>query len=110
MEPEQLFYKLLHAEDETEVDAILLDRGYLVDDESLWSALGGFENNFSTVGNQQAEPTGALVDKLINGIDAILIAACFSQGVSPESVDAPQSMGEAVERFFGVPPRQNGQH
>ena len=102
MEPEELFYKLLKAEDETEVDAILSDQGYLVDDESLWALLGGIENNFSTVSNQQEDPTGALVDKLINGIDAILMAACFSQDVSPESTEAPQSMGGAVERFFGV--------
>ena len=102
MEPEQLFYKLLKAEDEAEVDTILSDQGYLVDDEFLWPPLGGVENNFSTVGNQQADATGALVDKLINGIDAILMAQCFSQNVSPESAEAPQSMGEAVERFFGV--------
>ena len=102
MKPEELFYKLLKVEDETEVDAILSDQGYLVDDESLWSPLGGVENNFSNVGNQQADPTGALVDKLINGIDAILMALCFSQDVSPESTEAPKSMGGAVERFFGV--------
>ena len=102
MEPEKLFYKLLKAEDETEVDAILSDQGYLVDDESLWSSLGKIENNFSIVSNQQADPTGALVDKLINGIDAILMAGCFSQKVSPESTGAPKSMAGAVERFFGV--------
>ena len=101
MEAEQLFYNLLRAEDETKVDTILSDQGYL-DDDSMWLPLGGVENNFSTVGNQQAEPTGALVDKLINGIDAVLMAECFSTGVSPESAEAPQSMREAVERFLGV--------
>ena len=102
MEPEQLFYMLLKAEDEADVDAILMDQGYLVDDESIWSPFGGVENNFSTVGNQQADATGALVDKLINGIDAILMAQCFNSDISPESVDAPQSMSAAVERFVGV--------
>ena len=101
MEAEQLFYNLLKAEDETKVDTILSDQGYLGDD-SMWLPLGGIENNFSTVGNQQADPTGALVDKLINGIDAVLMSECFSTGVSPESAEAPQSMKEAVERFFGV--------
>ena len=101
MEAEQLFYNLLRAEDETKVDTILSDQGYL-DDDSMWLPLGGVENNFSTVGNQQAEPTGALVDKLINGIDAVLMAECFSTGVSPESAEAPQSMRESVERFLGV--------
>ena len=88
MEPEQLFYKLLKAEDETEVEAILDDQGFLVDDESLWCPLGGFENNFSTVGNQQADATGALVDKLINGIDSVLMAACFSEDIcrSPQKL------------------------
>ena len=102
MEPEQLFYKLLQAEDETEVEAALNGQGFLVDDESLWCPLGGFENNFSTVGNQHADATGALVDKLINGIDSVLMAACFSEDILPESPEAPQSMTEAVERFFGV--------
>ena len=101
MEAEQLFYNLLKAEDETKVDTILSDQGYLGDD-SMWLPLGGIENNFSTVGNQQADPTGALVDKLINGIDAVLMSECFSTGVSPESAEAPQSMKEVVERFFGV--------
>ena len=101
MEAEQLFYNLLKAEDETKVDTILSDQGYLGDD-SKWLPLGGIENNFPTVGNQQADPTGALVDKLINGIDAVLMSECFSTGVSPESAEAPQSMKEAVERFFGV--------
>ena len=102
MDSEQLFYDLLKAEDESEVDDILSDRGYLADDDSLWSPLGDIENNFSIVGNQQAEPTGALVDKLINGIDAVLMAACFSEGVQPDSSEAPRTMGDAVGRYFKV--------
>ena len=102
MDSELLFYDLLKAEDESEVDDILSGRDLLVDDVSLWLPLGGIENNFSIVGNQQAEPTGALVDKLINGVDAVLMAACFGDGVPPDSSEAPRTMGEAVERFFKV--------
>jgi hypothetical protein len=102
METEALFYRLLTAEDENKVDSILADAGYLLDDESLWQPLGGYENNFSTVGNQQADPTGALVDKIINGIDAVLMAECFSRGISPEASGTPQTMAEAVERFLGI--------
>ena len=102
MKPKDLFYRLLRAEDEMEVDVILQDEGYLVDDEAIWAALGGYENNFSTVGGQHEDPTGALVDKMINGIDAVLMAQCFSSGVSPESYKAPQTMVEAVERFFKI--------
>ena len=102
MDNEDLFYSLLKAEDETEVEAILSQEGYLVDDEASWVPLGQIENNFSNVGNQQADPTGALVDKLINGIDAVLMAECFRQGISPEAAEAPQSMGEAVEQFLRI--------
>lgn len=102
MKSQDLFDLLLKAEDETAVDGALLSAGYLVDDESIWMPLGNEENNFSWVNNQNANPTGALVDKIINGIDAVLMAECFSQGISPEGPNAPQTMAAAVERFFGV--------
>jgi hypothetical protein len=51
------------------------------------------ENNFSTVGNQQTEATAAFVEKIINGIDANLMAQCFSENINPES-------GEAVQGKF----------
>lgn len=102
MDPQTLFYSLLRAEHENDVDAILCEAGCLTDEESIWMPLGGYENNFSTVGNQQADPTGALVDKLINDIDAVLMAGCFEHGISPEGPDAPKTMATAVEQFFGV--------
>jgi hypothetical protein len=94
--------RLLKAEQEEEVEGILASCGYGLENESAWQPLGGMENNFSTVGNQQTEPTGALVEKIINGIDAILMAECFARGIDPESGEAPKSMAEAVELFFDV--------
>lgn len=102
MKAQDLFYSLLKAEDEADVESILSGAGYLDDDESVWLPLGGYENNFSTVGNQQADPTGALVDKIINGIDAVLMARAFSQSISPEGPDAPPTMADAVEKFCEV--------
>lgn len=96
-----LFQKLVQAENEETVDAILDSGGYFNDDENIWSPLG-FENNFSAIGNQQSDPTGALVEKVINGIDAVLMEGCFALGIDPEGPDAPQTMTEAVERFFSV--------
>jgi hypothetical protein len=97
----ELFRKLVEAESEDTVDAILNLAGYLNDDASLWAALG-FENNFSAIGNQQSDPTGAMVEKVINAIDAILLARSFALGIDPEGAAAPQTMTEAVERFFGI--------
>jgi hypothetical protein len=102
MDAETLFYRLLKAEDETEVDGILQQAGYLNDDPDIWQPFGEYEMNFNLIGNQQADPTAALVEKVINAIDAVLMSENFKRGIDPESQQAPQSMVEAVETFFGV--------
>lgn len=98
----QLFDALLHAESEEEVEGVLRGAGFWEPDEQHWMPFGGEENNFSTVGNQHAEPTGALVEKVINAIDARLMAGCFQAGIDPEGADAPATMQEAAEMFMGI--------
>jgi hypothetical protein len=93
MDAHDLFERLLHAELEDDVEDILRRAGFDLQNE---------ENNFSTVGNQQTEATAALVEKIINGIDAELMAECFRNGIDPEGSSAPRTMTEAVERFFDV--------
>jgi hypothetical protein len=102
MTPAELFDKLVQAETEDAVEALLTNAGYMGDDESMWHPLGDFENNFAAVGNQQSDPTAALIEKIINSIDAVLMAKSFEHGVDPQSSDAPPTMAAAVERFFGV--------
>ena len=97
-----LFEQLLKAESENDAAAILERAGYGLDNESAWRSLGDMENNFSTVGNQQTEATAALVEKIINGLDADLMAECFRAGVDPEGPGAPRTMAQAVQQFFGV--------
>ena len=97
-----LFQKLLHAETENEVENALTEAGYFTDDEDIWKPYG-FENNFGAIGNQQSDPTGALIEKITNAIDATLMAACYSKGLDPQGAEAPGTMSEAVELFFGVP-------
>jgi hypothetical protein len=97
-----LFEKLLHAEREDEVEKALAAAGYGID-QDVWKPLGGMGNNISTVGNQKEDPTDALVEKIINSIDAVLMAECHRRGIDPEGSEAPQSMSEAAEAFFGIP-------
>ncbi len=97
-----LFESLIRAEDEAEAERILEAAGCGLGNEGAWRPLGDMENNFATVGNQQTEATAALVEKLINGVDAVLMAECHRAKIDPESTKAPGSMSEAVERFFGV--------
>jgi len=95
-----IFDELVRAETEEAAFDVLERHGLL--DPVLWAQLGGQENNFAIVGNQHSNPTGALVEKVINAIDARLMAACFEAGVDPEGPDAPPTMRDAVERFFNV--------
>jgi hypothetical protein len=97
-----LFDRLIRAEDESGVEKILDEAGFSLANEAAWRPLGDMENNFSTVGNQQTEPTAALVEKIINGIDAVLLAECYSRKIDPEGSGAPATMAEAVQKFFGV--------
>jgi len=101
MDNHKLFEQLLHAETEDSVDDVLSKAGYL-DDESAWCPFGGFENNFAAIGNQQSDPSGALVEKIINAIDAVLMAECYTRNIDPEGSKAPKTMSQAVEQFYGV--------
>ena len=67
---------LLKVESETEVDEALKKAGYFNDDAEFWQPFGGFGMNLNTINNQQSDATAALVEKLINSIDAVLMA-CF---------------------------------
>jgi len=99
---EKLFYRLLKAETEDEVDRILQKEGLLCDDPSIWHPYGNMANNVFTIGNQQSLPTPAFVEKIINSIDAVLMAECWKRGINPESEQTPKTMAEAAEKFFNI--------
>jgi len=90
---------LLKAESEEQVISILKKAGYW-DNPNVWRLIGDREGNYSTIGNQQSRPEAAMTEKLINSIDARLMSECLAQGICPESEQAPQSIREAVARFF----------
>jgi hypothetical protein len=94
---------LLKAGSVDEINSILKDDEacFYFDDPQNWSSYGNRDKNWDTVGNQQTNPVGALVEIVTNGIDAILLRKAAEQGtVDPRSPEAPQSMEEAVKRYF----------
>ena len=97
MEPKTLCDRLLYAEDEETIVRTLKDAGYW-DDETAWRPYGDLHNNYGTIGNQQSEAVAALVEKIVNAIDARLVNECLSHGDNPESPAAPNSIREAVHR------------
>ena len=95
----QLALDLLHADSEEDAIGVLRDAGYW-DDAAAWRLFGDTEGNFAPIGNQQGKPEAALVEKIVNAVDARLMNACLAARVDPESAFAPQSIPEAVARFF----------
>jgi hypothetical protein len=95
----QFCLALMHADTENEVIQLLKEVGYW-NDLSKWRFYGDYENNFNTIGNQQARPDAALVEKLINAVDARLMCEALVHGIDPEGQDAPPTIREAVALFF----------
>lgn len=95
----KLCLELMQADREEQVITVLKAAG-LWDERRVWRLYGDRENNFSTIGNQQNRPDAALVEKLINSVDARLMHECLARGVNPESPAAPQTIRDAINRFF----------
>jgi hypothetical protein len=95
---EDLFWKLYKAKNEEAVENVI--KKYSEHFGSNWRPLGGNESNFGVVENQQSNPVAALVEKLTNSIDAILMRRCYEEGIDPKSPSAPLSIDTAIERFF----------
>ena len=99
MDARDLCMTLLECDAEDKVVEVLSNAGYWGDRDS-WRYFGDFENNWSTIGNQQSSPHAALVEKLVNAVDATLMGLCYENGYEPTSKDAPKTMRAAVSRFF----------
>ncbi len=97
----ELFQTLIACETEADVINALKSAGYW-DKPDAWRLYGDRENNFSIIGNQQARPVSALIEKFVNSVDAVLIRECHRKGINPESSDAPQSIEKALEGYFDI--------
>lgn len=78
---------------------------YGLDSSEYWKPYGGNLNNAGTFENQQSSPENALVEKLTNSIDAILMKECMLRGIQPkDKADpcVPQTINAATKMFFNV--------
>lgn len=97
----KLCFELLSSETEDEVVDVLKKWGFW-ENANCWKPYGNVQNNRGIVSNQQSSPVAALVEKIVNSIDAILTGECFKAGIDPASVMAPKTMQNAIEQFFQV--------
>ena len=95
----QLFNILYFAQTEDDVDQVVKTHPNVFKPEN-WYPLGGHENNFGVIENQQSTPIAALIEKITNSIDAVLMKKCLEADINPKSNQAPQSMDEARTNFF----------
>ncbi len=94
-----LALSILRVNTEEEVINILSDAGYW-DNADAWRDYGDTEGNYSIIGTQQSRAEAALVEKVVNSVDARLMNECYVRGIDPTSEKAPRSIREAVSRFF----------
>lgn len=96
---QELFLSLYRAKDENKVQVILEKYPELFAAGS-WEALGKNKSNFSIIKNQQSSPIAAIIEKVTNAIDALLMKKAYESGVEPKAPSAPQTMEEAVTSFY----------
>ncbi|MEZ4952195.1 MAG: hypothetical protein R2825_01305 [Saprospiraceae bacterium] len=97
---QDLFQKLFNASTEQELDAAINSFPEIFNDKKNWKPLGGNENSFGVIENQQSAPIASLIEKITNSIDALLMKRCLEMGIDPKSKGAPQSIEEAVKIFY----------
>ena len=101
MDNKSLALALAACEKEADIIRLLKDEK-LWDDPTRWRNFGDNENNWSTIGNQQSDADAALVEKIVNSVDALLMKECMIRDISPSSENAPRSIADALETFFNI--------
>lgn len=103
---EDLFWQVFNCNGENDLHKIVTDDEYFKKSDN-WYPYGGKKkddrSNFSTFLNQQDHSDAALIEKITNSIDALLLKRCKEEGIDPKSADAPQTMEEATDLFFDIP-------
>ncbi len=92
---------LAKAEKEKDVVQILSKIGFW-SDKKVWKEVDKSSGNWSTIGNQQSAPDAALVEKIINSVDAVLMRECLREGIEPTDKEAPKNIAEAQRKYFRI--------
>lgn len=91
MNSQEVCLRILRAESEREVDAIIESVPEL-SDAGNWYPIDERETNFNVVTNQASTGSKALTELCTNMVDAVLMKHAYQKGISPTGPDAPQSV------------------
>ncbi len=95
----EILLKLLKATKQEDVTDLINTHAFFKN--ARWAYYGNQENNAGTIKAQSPDPVGALVEKITNGIDALLTRMCWDKKIDPTSSSTPQSQHDAIKKFFG---------
>lgn len=91
---------LLSAETSGELKKIIETESFF--NGCVWVLYGGEGNHTGVIDGQMREANNALMEKITNSIDAILMRKCLEEGIDPRDKKvAPRSMVDAINRYFG---------
>lgn len=96
----EIFLQLYKAETEEEILKILEENDMNKNED--WRAYGDQESNYSVIGNQASSAEKALVERITNSVDAILMEKCYERGIDPKSDNTPNTTVEAINSFFDL--------
>lgn len=99
-----MFLKLLSVASSDEVASLIDNDNFFKSENCDWKPYGGRENNAGQVEGQMKSSSNALVEKLTNSIDALLMRRCYEvEGTAPNSKapKLPKSLSEAISKYFG---------
>lgn len=96
----EILFKLLHSQTSDEVEKIVNTEPFFKECE--WIPYGGRSNNVGTIEGQMRDADNALIEKITNSIDAVLMRKSYEIGIDPRDRKvAPNSMFDAIDKFFG---------
>lgn len=99
-----MFLKLLSVSSSDEIASLIESDNFFKPENCNWKPYGGRDNNAGQVEGQMKSSSNALVEKLTNSIDALLMRRCYEvEGAAPDSKDPklPKSLSEAISKYFG---------
>lgn len=94
-----LLYRLVESTSDEQVTAIIEQHPFFKN--CSWQFYGNMENNAGIIKAQSPDPVGALVEKITNGNDALLVRLCWQNKINPITSEAPQSQLDAIRKFYG---------
>jgi len=99
MDAKTIFNLLYQASTEADVEEVI-SQNVNVFKAQNWNPIDGNESNYGIIENQQSNPIAALVEKITNSIDALLMKCCLQANIDPRGNKSPRTMDEALQQFF----------